>query len=92
MRAPSRRVLPITVATLLLLALALPSARAVPSSTAASTLQFYGGEVRASAQIGNTIYVGGSFTSVGYGSGTIARAYLVALDAATGLLVEAFNA
>jgi hypothetical protein len=93
MRVLAPRVLPIVVvAALLLLALALPPARAVPSSTAATTLQFYGGEVRATAQIGNTIYVGGSFTSVGYGSGTIARAYLAALDATTGLLVEAFNA
>jgi DNA-binding beta-propeller fold protein YncE len=91
MRALARRVLPIAVAALLLAALALPSARAVPSATAASTLQFYGGEVRAIAQIGNTIYVGGSFTSVGYGSGTIARAYLAALDAASGQLVEGFN-
>ena len=91
MRALARRVLPIAVAVLLLLALALPSAHAVPSPTAASTLQFYGGEVRAIAQIGNTVYVGGSFTSVGYGSGTIARAYLAALDATSGLLVEAFD-
>ena len=91
MRALARRILPITVAALLLAPLALPSARAVPSPTAASTLQFYGGEVRAIAQIGTTIYVGGSFTSVGYGSGTIARAYLAALDAGSGLLVESFN-
>ena len=33
----------------------------------------------------------GSFTSVGYGSGTIARAYLAALDATSGLLVDGFN-
>ena len=91
MRALARRVLPIAIVALLLAALALPSARAVPSPTAASTLQFYGGEVRAIAQIGTTIYVGGSFTSVGYGSGTIARAYLAALDAASGQLVEGFN-
>jgi hypothetical protein len=91
MRALARRVLPIAVASLLLAALALPSARAVPSTTAASTLQFYGGEVRAVAQIGATVYVGGTFTSVGYGSGTIARAYLAALDAASGQLVEGFN-
>ena len=60
---------------------------AVPSPTPATTLQFYGGEVRAVAQIGTTVYVGGSFTSVGYGSGTIARSHLVALDATTGLHV-----
>ncbi len=91
MRALATRVVPIAVAVLLLLGLALAPARAVPSSTAASTLQFYGGEVHAIAQIGSTIYVGGSFTSVGYGAGTIARAYLAALDATTGLLVEAFD-
>ena len=55
MRALARRVLPIAVASLLLAPLALPSARAVPSATAASTLQFYGGDVRAVAQIGTTI-------------------------------------
>src|SRR6266508_1533778 len=91
MRALATRVVPIAAAVLLLVALTLPPARAVPSPTAASTLQFYGGEVHAIAQIGTTIYVGGSFTSVGYGSGTIARAYLAALDAGSGLLVEAFD-
>ena len=88
----TRRVLPILIAGLLLLALAPgPAAVAVPSSTAANTLQFYGGEVHAVAQIGTVIYVGGTFTSVGYGSGTIARAYLAAVDATTGKLVDAFN-
>jgi DNA-binding beta-propeller fold protein YncE len=84
------RVLPV-VATLLLVGLVLPPAGAVPSPTPASTLQFYGGEVRAVAQIGNTIYVGGSFTAVGYGSPTISRANLVALDATTGQLVPGFD-
>ena len=84
------RVLPAVFAVVLLFGL-LPSARAVPSPTPATTLQFYGGEVRAVAQIGGTIYVGGSFTSVGYGSGTIARPYLVALDAGSGLLVDGFD-
>ena len=85
------RVLPIVVATLLLCALVLPPAAAVPSPTPATTLQFYGGEVRAVAQIGNTIYVGGSFTAVGYGSASIARSHLVALDAATGLHLPGFD-
>ena len=85
------RILPVVVATLLLAGLVLPPAGAVPSPTPAATLQFYGGEVRAVAQIGTTIYVGGSFTSVGYGSGTIARAHLVALDATTGLHVPGFD-
>jgi hypothetical protein len=91
MRALAHRVLSITAAALLLVTLTLPPARAVPSPTAASTLYFYGGEVHAIAQIGSTIYVGGSFTSVGYGAGTIARAYLAALDASSGLLVETFD-
>jgi hypothetical protein len=47
--------------------------------------------VRAVAQIGTTIYVGGGFTAVGYGSGTIARSHLVALDATTGLHVPGFD-
>ena len=85
------RVLPVVLAILLLVGPLSPPAGAVPSPTPATTLQFYGGEVRAVAQIGNTIYVGGSFTSVGYGSGTIARAHLVALDATTGLHVPGFD-
>jgi len=80
------------LATLLLAGLALPAAQAVPSATpVAGTLQFYGGEVRAVAQIGSTIYVGGSFTGVGFGSPTIARANLVAIDATTGQLVPGFD-
>jgi hypothetical protein len=85
------RILPVVLATLLLAGLVLPPARAVPSSTPATTLQFYGGEVRAVAQIGNLVYVGGSFTAVGYGSPTIARSHLVAFDAATGLHVPGFD-
>jgi hypothetical protein len=85
------RIVPVVLATLLLAGLVLPPAGAVPSATPATTLQFYGGEVRAVAQIGTTIYVGGSFTGVGYGSPTIARAHLVALDATTGLHVPGFD-
>ena len=85
------RILPVVLATLLLAGLVLPPAGAVPSPNPATTLQFYGGEVRAVAQIGGTIYVGGSFTGVGYGSPTIARANLVALDAATGQFLPAFD-
>src|SRR5215212_1471088 len=85
------RIVPVVLATLLLAGLALPPAGAVPSPTPATTLQFYGGEVRAVAQIGTTIYVGGSFTGVGYGSPTIARAHLVALDATTGLHLPGFD-
>jgi hypothetical protein len=84
------RILPIVVATVLVLCL-VPPAGAVPSPTPATTLQFYGGEVRAVAQIGNTIYVGGSFTAVGYGTPSIAQAHLVALDATTGLHVAGFE-
>ena len=90
MRNRTRHLL-VAVATATVFGLTLLPARALPSVTAATTLQFYGGEARAVAQIGNTIYVGGSFTSVGYGSGTIARAYLAALDATSGLLVDGFN-
>jgi hypothetical protein len=87
----ARRVLPIVVAVLLLFALTLPPAGAVPSPTAASTLQFYGGEVRAVAQAGNRIYVGGSFTAVGNGTPSVNRANLVAIDATTGQLVTGFD-
>jgi hypothetical protein len=87
----ARRVLPVALAALLLFAATLPPAGAVPSPTAASTLQFYGGEVRAVAQIGGTIYVGGSFTAVGNGTPSIPRANLVAIDAASGQLVTAFD-
>jgi hypothetical protein len=64
MRNRTRHLL-VAVATVTLFGLTLLPARALPSSTAATTLQFYGGEARAVAQIGNTIYVGGNFTSVG---------------------------
>jgi DNA-binding beta-propeller fold protein YncE len=88
----ARRVLPTVVAVLLLFALTLPPAGAVPSPTAAAgTLQFYGGEVRAIAQLGNTIYVGGSFTAVGNGAPSVNRANLVAVDATTGQLVTGFD-
>jgi DNA-binding beta-propeller fold protein YncE len=87
----ARRVLPIVVAVVLLFALTLPPAGAVPSPTAASTLQFYGGEVRAVAQAGNTIYVGGSFTAVGNGTPSVNRANLVAINATTGQLVTGFD-
>jgi hypothetical protein len=85
------RILPMVVATLVLVALVPPPARAVPSPTPATTLQFYGGEVRAVVQIGATIYVGGSFTAVGYGTPSIARSHLVALDATSGLHVPGFD-
>jgi len=87
----ARRVLPVAVAVLLLFASTLPPAGAVPSPTAANTLQFYGGEVRAVAQIGGTIYVGGSFTAVGNGTPSIVRSNLVAIDATSGQLVTAFD-
>jgi hypothetical protein len=87
----ARRALPVAVAALLLFALTLPPAGAVPSPTAANTLRFYGGEVRAIAQIGGTIYVGGSFTGVGNGTPSIPRANLVAIDAASGQLVTGFD-
>jgi len=64
MRIRTRHLL-VAVATVALFGLTLLPARALPSATAAATLQFYGGEARAVAQIGNTIYVGGTFTSVG---------------------------
>jgi hypothetical protein len=85
------RTLPVLVAVALLCALVLPPAGAVPSPIPATTLQFYGGEVRAVAQIGNTVYVGGSFTAVGYGTPSIARSHLVALDATTGLHLPGFD-
>jgi hypothetical protein len=91
MRTFARRALPVVAAALLLFAATLPQAGAVPSPTAANTLQFYGGEVRAVAQIGGTIYVGGSFTAVGNGTPSIPRANLVAIDAATGQLVTGFD-
>jgi len=87
----ARRALPVAVAVLLLFALTLSPAGAVPSPTAADTLQFYGGEVRAVAQIGGNIYVGGSFTAVGNGTPSIPRSNLVAIDAASGQLVTGFD-
>lgn len=83
------------IVAVLAMVLALPAAAYAstefPRKSAADTLQAYGGLVLAQAQIGNRIYVGGTFTSVGYGSGTIARPYLVAFDARTGQLDAGFD-
>ena len=89
MRNRTRHLL-VAVATVTVFGLTLLPARALPSVTAATTLQFYGGEARAVAQIGNTIYVGGASPQSGTGRAR-SRAYLAALDATSGLLVDGFN-
>ncbi|MEI4872777.1 hypothetical protein Q8G47_29040, partial [Klebsiella pneumoniae] len=50
-------------------------------------------EVQAFAQIGNTMYVGGNFTSVRNQSGTQSegQSYLAAFDATTGEWISSFR-
>lgn len=85
------RLVVVTIAAVLALPTAAYASVQFPRPSAADSLQAYGGLVLAQAQIGDRIYVGGTFTSVGYGSGTIARPYLVAFDARTGQLDPGFD-
>jgi len=104
MTLPSRRVAAIWVSlvTLLVGTLGLVGAvgvqpagantGTVTAPIAADTLHAYGGIVYGSAQIGNRIYISGTFTQVGYTDGTrFAVPYLAAFDATTGRLDPTFR-
>ncbi len=74
-----------------LTALLLGTAMAVPSATPASTPQVTGGEVRAIAQVGSTIYIGGTFTNVSGSPTGNPHRYLAAIDSVSGRLVDGFD-
>ncbi|HEX8343594.1 MAG TPA: delta-60 repeat domain-containing protein [Actinoplanes sp.] len=69
------------------------SATLVSANPANNTPHAQNGSIRAFAQIGTKIYAGGSFTSIkNAGASSFSdRAYLVAYDAATGVLDTTFN-
>ena len=68
-----------------------PESRFAGRVRPAWTLHGYGGAVLATAQLGTRIYIGGTFTSVGYVDGTrFAIPYLAAMDATTGRLDPGF--
>ena len=69
-----------------------PGHTVVPSSApTASTPAVQNGQVNAIVQVGSTVVVGGTFTSVNApGGGTVARSALFAFDASTGALRSSF--
>ncbi|GGK33252.1 hypothetical protein GCM10010124_27480 [Pilimelia terevasa] len=84
-RPPLRRPA-LALGTALLCALpAAPAAAIVSSSPMTGTPQF-NGDIYASVYAGDTLYLGGDFTSVKVGATTYARGRLAAVDAATGAL------
>ena len=69
-----------------------PDPATVTAPKASDTLHAYGGIVYGSAQIGNRVYISGTFNQVGYNDGTrVAQSYLAAFDATTGRLDTGFQ-
>jgi hypothetical protein len=102
-RIVGRLLVPITVVGLVVASAAVPaSARFIPPNATATlvsanpvdvTPHAQNGSIRAYAQIGTTIYAGGSFTSIkNAGSATwLSRGYLIAFDQATGVIRTGFT-
>src|SRR5690348_1188570 len=66
-----------------------PSAGALPSAVpSAMTPQIDNGAVWSVAQVGNTLVMGGTFTSIG----GAAHNYIAAINASTGAVISGFNA
>jgi hypothetical protein len=80
------RLVPILLAVVVSLAAGSTPARAVGASPAKAPL--FDGSVYAVAYRGSTVYVGGSFTSVGWGGRSYSRQRLAAFDAASGALLD----
>jgi hypothetical protein len=101
-RIVGRFLVPVAVASLVVATAAIPaSARFIPPNVAATlvsanpvdiTPHAQNGSIRAFAQIGTTIYAGGSFTSIkNAGSSTwLNRGYLIAFDQSTGTIKTGF--
>jgi hypothetical protein len=86
LRAAPRRLLTVGAAIVLAATAGAVPARAVSSSPAEAPL--FNGSVYAIAYRGDAVYVGGSFTSVGWGGRTYARQRLAAFDASSGALLN----
>ena len=86
LRTSARRLLAVGVATAVVLASGLTPARAITASPQKAPL--FNGSVYAVAYRGSTVYVGGSFTSVGWGGRTYDRQRLAAFNASSGALLN----
>ena len=86
LRRSSRRLLTAGAVAVVVLASGAAPARAVSSSPAKAPL--FNGSVYAVAYRGSTVYVGGSFTSVGWGGRTYNRQRLAAFNVASGALLD----
>ncbi|MEU7903953.1 PQQ-binding-like beta-propeller repeat protein [Actinoplanes sp. NPDC049118] len=86
LRTAARRLLTLGTAAAIAATAGVAPARAVSSSPADAPL--FNGSVYAIAYRGDAVYVGGSFTSVGWGGRSYARQRLAAFDVASGALLD----
>lgn len=86
LRTSARRLLTIGAATTVVITSGVAPAQAVSASPGKAPL--FNGSVYAVAYRGSTVYVGGSFTSVGWGGRTYERQRLAAFDASSGALLN----
>ena len=86
LRTSSRRLLTVGAAAAVVLVSGVTPVRAVSASPEKAPL--FNGPVYAVAYRGSTVYVGGSFTSVGWGGRTYDRQRLAAFDAGSGALLN----
>jgi hypothetical protein len=86
LRTPPRRLLIAGAAAAVVITSGMTPARAVSASPEKAPL--FNGSVYAVAYRGSTVYVGGSFTSVGWGGRSYDRQRLAAFDAASGALLN----